>query len=73
MENIVELVRVSTPRCFHCGQKGSLTVQKSQLDAYLAGAYVQDAFVGMNADDREQIMTGMHPACWDEMMGPEPD
>ena len=28
---------------------------------------IQDIFPYLNADQREQIMTGTHPSCWNQM------
>lgn len=71
--NIVELIRVQTKPCVHCGETGIVTVPLSEWDAYLAGATVQAAFTSLfyDADTREQIMTGTHAACWDEMFSDE--
>lgn len=74
MTQIVELVKVTTPVCFFCGQRGTVTVPRAGVEAYQAGAPVQYAFPFEFADVREQIMTGTHPACWDEAFGdPEMD
>lgn len=70
---IVELVKVSTPSCMFCGKGGTVVVPKAGIEAYQAGAFIQDAFPRESADVREQIMTGTHPACWDEMLGPDED
>jgi hypothetical protein len=35
------------------------------------GAKVQDAFPTLSPALREQIITGTHPACWDEIFGDE--
>ena len=35
--------------------------------AYEQGAFVQDAFPNLNIDEREQIISGTHPQCWDEL------
>jgi hypothetical protein len=34
--------------------------------------HVQDAFPYLSAGEREQIMTGTHPECWEKMF-PEED
>jgi hypothetical protein len=28
---------------------------------------IQDVFPELNADEREFMISGTHPACWDEM------
>lgn len=54
-------------RCPFCGKQSFLSLPRNGLTAYQQGAFVQNAFPGLNADDREQIMTGICPACWDDM------
>jgi hypothetical protein len=39
----------------------------SAWDKWQAGAYVQDAFRGLSADDREFFMTGIDAETWDNM------
>ncbi len=41
-----------------------LPVTQEQLDAYKAGALLQDAFPDLSADDREFIKTGITPEEW---------
>ena len=38
---------------------------KKALNRYVAGAYIQDAFHMLNADEREFIKTGITPSEWD--------
>lgn len=53
--------------CFHCGQANKILVESAKLEAWRNGAYIQDAFHDLDADDRELIMTGTHPECWNNM------
>ena len=46
-----------------------ITVQ--QVDAYLNGALIQDAFPDLNADDREFFKTGITSEEWDAMFAEE--
>ena len=39
------------------------------VEAYIAGQYAQDAFPFLSPEDREQIISGTHPKCWQEMFG----
>lgn len=49
-----------------------LAVTQEQLDAYKAGALLQDAFPDLPAEDREFIKTGITPEEWAAQF-PEPD
>jgi hypothetical protein len=48
-----------------------LVVDLEGYQKLLRGAHVQDAFPKMSASLREQIITGTHPECWDQMMPKE--
>ena len=53
----------ATRRCPVCFKTGTVTVDENELFTYLRGDYVATAFL------REQIISGVHPACWQEMFG----
>lgn len=65
-----ETVEVPTRRCIHCGKTGTVTVPKAELEAAtkLDGP-IQQRFPNLTTEQREQIISGTHPACWDEMFG----
>lgn len=62
-----ETRRVSTGKCMHCGEVGYLQLPHTGIEQYGKGAYVQDAFPDLDAASREQIISGVHPRCSDEM------
>ena len=68
-DNIV----VYTRKCFHCSQTGFVVVKSDDLDKYSDGALIQEAFPEMPMDRREQIISGIHPECWDKMMKGDED
>ena len=64
---------VQTPQCINCGQIGYVEDVKEkdykvwiEIDKSIRPK-IQDLFPYLNADQREQIMTGTHPACWNQM------
>ena len=64
---------VQTPQCINCGQIGYIEDVKEkdykvwiEIDKSIRPK-IQDLFPYLNADQREQIMTGTHPACWNQM------
>lgn len=61
---------IETPRCFHCGEKGILALPDEGIAKYESGAFVQDAFPDLPRELREQIISGTHPKCWEEMFAP---
>jgi len=60
-----------TKRCPVCLKVGSLVVDEHELFAYLRGSYVQEAFKTLSIPLREQIISGVHPHCWEELWGEE--
>jgi hypothetical protein len=61
----------ATRRCPVCLKTGFVDVKEDELFTYLRGEYVQNAFKSLTIPLREQIISGVHPACWDEMWGQE--
>lgn len=57
-------VQYVTKPCARCKHQGTLTLWADDLDRYLNGATVQDAFPDLHAPVREQIISGTHPECW---------
>ena len=60
--------------CPFCGKKQQLILTgdravayKQGKVAYEAGYRMQDAFSSFTPDEREFIMTGICPECWDNM------
>lgn len=58
---------IFTKPCIHCGETGTVAVKFDQLLKYAEGALIQDAFPNMPIQEREQIISGTHPKCWEEM------
>ncbi len=44
-------------------------ITRDQWDAWLNGAYIQDAFPHLSPDDREFLLTGMTSEEWDATFG----
>lgn len=67
--NNIEIVRIN-PISGEPVSK-SLPMTMEQLWAWQNGAYVQDAFPHLSADDREFIISGLLPGQWEELFGGE--
>jgi len=61
----------ATRRCPYCHKTGSIMVDENELFLYLRGEYVQRAFSSLSVPLREQIVSGLHPECWQELFGSE--
>ena len=60
-----------TKPCIHCNETSTLTVDADGYQQRRRGAIVQDALPDMDSDNRELLISGTHPACWDAMFGEE--
>jgi hypothetical protein len=63
------LMAVVTPPCFYCGAGGMMKVSSEGYLKRLNGAAIQEAYPDLSAGEREQMMTGTHPACWNAAYG----
>lgn len=53
--------------CPLCGKLQTVKVHPVSLEAYRNGAKAQDAFPSLKATEREILISGICPTCWDEM------
>jgi hypothetical protein len=60
---------VETPVCGMCGTSGTVEVPAVGFLQWNFGMLVQEAFPDVDVAIREQLKSGLHPACWDEMVG----
>lgn len=58
---------IFTRPCIYCGDTGMVTAKTEQVLKYIEGAHVQDAFPEMDVSLREQIISGIHPDCWNKL------
>jgi hypothetical protein len=53
-----------------CGGKAeTVMVPAEGLKKWQNGELIQRAFPTMTPDQREVMLTGIHPKCWDKMTG----
>ena len=55
------------PWCSGIGEVGMTVEEVAGIELYESGALIMQAFPTMPAEDREQILTGIHPLCWKAM------
>lgn len=67
----VHVYIVETKLCFNCNKSGTVEVPAQELFYLNQGKNIQDALITVPKELREQIITGTHPTCWDEMFGKE--
>jgi len=62
-ENTVEVACM----CPFCGSTDVIVVRKKDYVAWDNGVLIQRAFPYLTANQRERLMTGICPDCWDNM------
>jgi hypothetical protein len=67
----ITMITVATMNCFECGRGGTITLPVAEWEAYKSQP-AQTSLRSLSPAEREQIISGIHPACWDIMMGNEP-
>lgn len=66
-----ETIEVRTKTCCVCNKADVLTLNRQAVESWQAGEYVQTAFPDMSAEERELLISGTHPACWDTLFPKE--
>ena len=55
--------------CPFCGHANEVEVNDADYWDWQDGTLVQDAFPYLNAGEREMLISGICPTCWDSMFG----
>lgn len=63
-ENRKEVTIVTT--CPFCGRINEVAVNEADYWDWQDGALVQDAFPYLSADEREMLISGICPTCWEK-------
>jgi len=68
------MTKIITPACMVCGKTSEMEVDSAAYFRWSQqGWLIQSAFPEMPEELREQLKTGTHPLCWDEMFAPDED
>lgn len=67
-----------TPICTVCGKLSVVEIPVEKLSDVVRwrarkDRNIQEILPDLTADDRELLISGTHPACWDELFGKEED
>lgn len=57
--------------CPFCGKAHEVEVNEMDYLDWQDGMHAQDAFPYLSAEDREMLISGICPDCWDGMFGGE--
>ena len=63
--------QITCKPCCVCGKAATITVESAELAAWRSGKLVQDAFPTLSADERELLISGTHPECWEALFSEE--
>lgn len=66
-----ETIAVKTKTCTVCGEYEVWSLDRAAVESWQAGENIQNAFPEMSIKDREILITGTHPACWDKLFPKE--
>ena len=64
---MIILDAVVTTVCPFCGETHDVFVRESDYHAWQDGEFAQNAFPYLSANEREMLITGICPDCWDGM------
>lgn len=65
--NYKEVTIITT--CPMCRRANEIPVNESDYWDWWDGALVQNAFPYLSADEREMLITGICPTCWEKTFG----
>jgi hypothetical protein len=59
--------KVNTPRCLKCNRTSTVEVTNEEYVALTRDLNIQQALPERDANFRELVKTGTHPACWEKI------
>lgn len=62
-------MKVNSKRCVLCGKVSMVEVPEAGYDKWQSGAMIQDAMPELSSDDRELLISGTDPECWNKLYG----
>lgn len=68
-----DYIWVETIPCPKCKKQDRFPLLGADIERYNNGMHVQYAFPDLDVDTREQIKTGYHGKCFDEIFGSDKD
>jgi hypothetical protein len=60
-----------TTQCRFCGKVHIMQVDQEGYDRWRAGTLIQRALPSLSHEDRERLISGTCPICWDNIFGEE--
>jgi hypothetical protein len=66
-------IEVITPECQVCHRTGALQAPAEGYKHWVAGESIQYALPDLTADEREMLISGTHPDCFDSLFSDDED
>jgi len=63
----MSMALVETKKCIVCGDASLIEIDQAQFDRWQNGELIQTVFPEKTASQRELLITGTHPMCWNKM------
>lgn len=64
---------VKTKRCSVCNEYEVWSLDRTAVMSWQEGELIQNCFPDMSEGDREILISGTHPACWNQLFPKEED
>lgn len=65
------MIEIETLPCSGCGESTWFTITEEQHARIQAGEHIQFVLPHFSPEDRELLISGTCPSCWDEMWAEE--
>ena len=67
-------MKLTTKPCIRCGKTSEMEVSPSEGAEIMRGVKpIQEILPNTTADERELIITGTHPECWEAIFNEDED
>ena len=66
-----ETIAVKTKTCVVCNEYEIWSLDRQAVESWQGGELIQNAFPDMSMSERELLISGTHPACWDKLFPEE--
>lgn len=67
------MATITTPVCRYCNTADTIELSEAEVQALAEFRPIQDALPNRTDDERELLISGTHPACWDALFPEEDD
>lgn len=64
-------IKITTKPCMVCFKASEITVSAEAYHRWERGELIQRAFPELSDNERELLITGIHPECWIKIFGEE--